>query len=72
MQRSIRLSRYVQRSVARRERAHVVLTSAAHGLEHPAGCPALGWRHRRHYDMRATFIALAIDDGADPDGPRTV
>lgn len=29
--------------------------------------PALGWRHRRHYDMRATFITLAIDDGADPD-----
>jgi hypothetical protein len=27
----------------------------------------LGWRHRRHYDMRATFITLAIDDGADPD-----
>lgn len=29
--------------------------------------PALGWRPRRHYDMRATFITLAIDDGADPD-----
>jgi hypothetical protein len=29
--------------------------------------PALGWRHRRHYDMRATFITLAIDDGADAD-----
>lgn len=29
--------------------------------------PALGWRHRRHYDMRATFITLALDDGADPD-----
>ncbi len=28
---------------------------------------ALGWRHRRHYDMRATFITLAIDDGADPE-----
>ena len=28
---------------------------------------ALGWRHRRHYDMCATFITLAIDDGADPD-----
>lgn len=28
--------------------------------------PALGWRHRRHYDMRATFITLAIEDGADP------
>jgi hypothetical protein len=27
--------------------------------------PALGWRHRRHYDMRATFITLAIEDGAD-------
>jgi integrase len=27
--------------------------------------PALGWRHRRHYDMRATFITLALDDGAD-------
>ena len=27
--------------------------------------PALGWRHRRHYDMRATFITFAIDDGAD-------
>jgi hypothetical protein len=29
--------------------------------------PALGWRHRGHYDMRATFITLAIEDGADPD-----
>ena len=29
--------------------------------------PALGWRHRRHYDMRATFITLALEDGADPD-----
>jgi integrase len=29
--------------------------------------PALEWRHRRHYDMRATFITLAIEDGADPD-----
>lgn len=28
--------------------------------------PALGWRHRRHYDMRATFITLSLDDGADP------
>jgi hypothetical protein len=28
---------------------------------------ALGWRHRRHYDMRATFITLAIEDGADPE-----
>jgi hypothetical protein len=27
--------------------------------------PALGWRHRRHYDTRATFITLAIEDGAD-------
>ncbi|MDX2093934.1 MAG: hypothetical protein SFX73_39235 [Kofleriaceae bacterium] len=24
------------------------------------------WRHRRHYDMRATFITLALEDGADP------
>jgi hypothetical protein len=31
------------------------------------GLPALGWRHRRHYDMRATFIMLAIEDGADAD-----
>ena len=31
------------------------------------GLPALGWRHRRYYDMRATFITLAIEDGADPD-----
>ncbi len=29
--------------------------------------PALGWRHRRHYDMRATFITLAIEDGVDPE-----
>ncbi|MGE0403297.1 MAG: hypothetical protein AB7T06_41705 [Kofleriaceae bacterium] len=29
--------------------------------------PALGWRHRRHYDMRATFITLALEDGADAD-----
>ncbi len=28
--------------------------------------PALGWRHRRHYDMRATFITLVLEDGADP------
>jgi integrase len=27
---------------------------------------ALKWRHRRHYDMRATFITLALEDGADP------
>ena len=26
--------------------------------------PALGWRHRRHYDTRATFITLALEDGA--------
>jgi integrase len=29
--------------------------------------PALGWRHRRHYDLRATFVSLAIEDGADPE-----
>lgn len=29
--------------------------------------PALGWRHRRHYDTRATFITLALEDGADRD-----
>ena len=29
--------------------------------------PALGWRHRRHYDTRASFITLAIEDGADPE-----
>jgi hypothetical protein len=29
--------------------------------------PALGWRRRRHYDLRATFITLTIEDGADPD-----
>jgi hypothetical protein len=28
--------------------------------------PMLGWRHRRHYDTRATFITLAVADGADP------
>lgn len=28
--------------------------------------PALGWRARRHYDMRATFITLALEAGADP------
>ena len=33
--------------------------------------PALGWRHRRHYDMRATFITLALEDGADPDVIKT-
>jgi integrase len=27
--------------------------------------PALGFRPRRHYDMRATFITLALEDGAD-------
>jgi integrase len=27
--------------------------------------PTLGWRHRRHYDMRATFITLVLEDGAD-------
>lgn len=26
---------------------------------------ALGWRDRRHYDMRATFVTLALEDGAD-------
>ena len=26
--------------------------------------PALGWRHRRHYDTRATFITLTLEDGA--------
>jgi hypothetical protein len=25
----------------------------------------LGWRHRRHYDTRATFITIALEDGAD-------
>lgn len=29
--------------------------------------PLLGWRHRSVYDTKATFITLAIDDGADPD-----
>jgi hypothetical protein len=33
--------------------------------------PTLGWRPRRHYDMRATFITLAIEDGADPEVIRT-
>lgn len=28
--------------------------------------PALGWRHRQHYDMKATFITLVVEDGADP------
>lgn len=28
--------------------------------------PALGLRHRRMHDARATFITLALDDGADP------
>lgn len=27
---------------------------------------ALDWRHRRHYDLRATFITLVVEDGADP------
>jgi hypothetical protein len=27
--------------------------------------PTLEWRHRRHYDMRATFITLVLEDGAD-------
>lgn len=27
--------------------------------------PALGWRHRQHYDMKATFITLVLEDGAD-------
>jgi integrase len=31
-----------------------------------ADLPALGWRQRRHYDMRATFITLALEHGADP------
>lgn len=29
--------------------------------------PALNWRHRRHYDTRATFITLALEDGARRD-----
>lgn len=28
--------------------------------------PMLGWRHREVYATKATFISLAIDDGADP------
>ena len=28
--------------------------------------PMLGWRERSYYDMRSTFITLAIEDGADP------
>jgi integrase len=28
--------------------------------------PALGWRHRQMYAMKATFITLVLDDGADP------
>lgn len=32
-----------------------------------ADLPALGWRSRQHYDMRATFISLSVDDGADLD-----
>lgn len=28
---------------------------------------ALEWRGRRHYDMRATFVTLMLDDGADVD-----
>jgi integrase len=28
---------------------------------------ALGWRSRSVYDTRATFITLALEDGADPD-----
>jgi hypothetical protein len=32
-----------------------------------ADLPALGRRHRQHYDMRATFITLALEDGADPE-----
>ncbi len=27
--------------------------------------PMLGWRDRQHYNMRATFISLALEDGAD-------
>src|SRR4029077_8487293 len=29
--------------------------------------PALGWRARRHYDTRSTFITLALEDGAAPE-----
>lgn len=29
--------------------------------------PTLGWRHRSVYDTRATFVTLALEDGADPD-----
>ncbi len=29
--------------------------------------PALRWWHRRHYDMRVTFITLATEDGTRPD-----
>lgn len=29
--------------------------------------PALGWRHRQHYDMKSTFISLVLEDGADPE-----
>ena len=33
--------------------------------------PMLGWRARSYYDTRATFITLALEDGADRDILRT-
>lgn len=39
----------------------------AHRRWNDVDLQALGWRDRRHYDMRATFVTLALEDGADED-----
>jgi hypothetical protein len=48
-------------------RIHVFAAARRRTGPYAIDLPALGWRHRRHYDMRSTFITLAIEDGADPE-----
>jgi integrase len=53
------------RSLARRDAEPFRTTYYAGRRWRDEDLPALGFRQRRHYDMRATFISLALDDGAD-------
>ena len=40
-------------------------------MAHKEPARAPGWQPRRHYDMRAAFISLAIEDGANTEAIRT-
>lgn len=53
------------RGIARRDAEPFRTTYYAGRRWRDEDLPALGFRQRRHYDMRATFISLALDDGAD-------